>query len=121
MFANDSESLTYAVVTDELICAAEAVWAVTDSAKGATIDSLPQVVSAVGHGGLEVAFRDYCARWDNGLSHLGGDGETMAQRLEACAAAYVENEDTAQGGYQALLPYSPTPTWGDTPPVGPIG
>ena len=121
MLAPDNNALTYAVVTDELVTAAEAVSAVTDSAKAATIETLPQVVSTMGHGGLEVAFRDYCARWDTGLSHLVGDSETMAQRLRECATAYVVNEESSVGGYQALLTYSPAPPWGTTPPVGPIG
>lgn len=121
MFASDNNALTYAVVTDELIAAAESVSAVTDSAEAATIENLPLVVSTVGHGGLEVAFRDYCARWDTGLSHLVGDSHTMASRLVECATAYVDNEDSSEGGYQALLTYSPTPPWGTTPNVGPIG
>lgn len=121
MFAADNHALTYAVVTDELVSAAESVSAITDSAASATIETLPQLVSVVGHGGLEVALRDYCARWDTGLSHLVGDSETMAGRLRECAAAYVVNEETSVGGYQALLSYSPTSPWGTTPNVGPIG
>lgn len=121
MFAPDDNALTYAVVTDELVTAADAVAAVTDAAKSATIENLPQMVSTVGHGGLEVAFRDYCARWDTGLSHLVGDSETMASRLRECATAYVVNEEVSAGGFQALLTYSPSPPWGAMPPVGPIG
>lgn len=121
MFAPDAPLMTYAVVTDELVAAAGAVRAVTDSAKEATIESLPGVVSTVGHGGLELALRDFCARWDTGLSHLVGDSETMAQRLEECAQAYLVNEEVSEGGFQALLAYSPRPPWGDVPPVGPIG
>ena len=121
MFASGSNALTYAVVTDELVAAAIVVRAVTDSAKEAAVELLPSAVSAVGHGGLDVALRDFCARWDTGLSHLVGDGETMAGRLEECAAAYVANEEVSEGGFQALLSYSPKPPWGDLPPVGPIG
>lgn len=121
MFAPDNNALTYAVVTDDLVAAATAVSAVTNSAKAATIETLPQAVGTVGHGGLEVALRDYCARWDTGLSHLVGDSETMAHRLQDCAQAYVDNEESAVGGYQALLAYSPPPPWGTLPAVGPIG
>ena len=121
MFAPDRDVLTYAVVTDELLTAAAAVVAVTDSAREATVELLPSGVSPVGHEGLEVALRDFCARWDTGLSHLLGDSETMAQRLRDCASAYVANEETSEGGFQALLSYAPRPPWGDLPPVGPIG
>ncbi len=121
MFAPDSNALTYAVVTDELMAAAGAVRAVTDAARGAEVESLPSTIVTVGDGGLEVAFRDFCARWDTGLSHLVGDSETMAQRLEECAAAYMANEEVSESGFQALLSYTPKPPWGDLPPVGPIG
>ncbi len=112
MFDDGSAGLTYAVVTDELIRAASAVLQVTESAKAATIETLPQVVSVAGHERLEVALRDFCARWDTGLSHLVGDSETMSQRLDSCAQNYVENEDVAQGDYQRLtscVPLTPPP------------
>ncbi len=121
MFAPDSAALTYAVVTDELLTAARAVQTVTDSAEAATIETLPQRIGAVGHAAAEVALSDFCARWDAGLSHLVGDSETMARRLAECAAAYVVNEETSEGGFQALLTYAPRPPWGDLPSVGPIG
>ncbi len=121
MFAPGESSLTYAVVTGELMTAAETVRAITDSARAATVESLPSVVATVGHEALEVALRDFCARWDTGLSHLVGDSETMAQRLQECATAYVANEETSEGGFQALLSYAPRPPWGDQPAVGPIG
>ncbi len=121
MLASDPATLTYAVVTDELLTAAATVGAITESARTAEVESLPASVSIVGHEVLEMALRDFCARWDTGLSHLVGDSETMAQRLRECATAYVANEETSEGGFQALLSYAPRPPWGDLPPVGPIG
>ncbi len=109
MFANEGSGLTYAVVTDELISAADSVRAITESAQHATIEDLPSFASVVGHDGLFAALHDFCARWDNGLSHLVGDSETMARRLEACAEAYLENEDTSRGNYQRLLSVSELP------------
>ncbi|MEO8828410.1 hypothetical protein [Lapillicoccus sp.] len=109
MFVNEGSALTYAVVTDELISAADSVRAITESAQDATIEDLPSIASVVGHDGLFVALHDFCARWDNGLSHLVGDSETMARRLEVCAEAYLENEDTSRGDYQRLLSVSELP------------
>lgn len=113
--------MPYTVVTQELIVAATAVTRVTESAKAATIEDLPAVISDLGHDGLESAFRDFCARWDAGLSHLVGDSETMSRRLHECAEAYLAHEDRSTDAYQALLTDSPTPPWGIMPPVGPIG
>lgn len=107
MFDDGSAGLTYAVVTDELVRAASAVLQVTESAKAATIETLPQAVTAAGHGRLQVTLRDFCARWDTGLSHLVGDSETMSQRLGSCAQNYLENEDQAQGAYQQLTSCTP--------------
>ena len=114
MFTNEGPGLTYAVVTDELLQASSAVSAVTQSAKDATIETLPSQVSVVGHGRLEVSLRDFCARWDNGLSHLVGDSETMAHRLQGCAQNYLENEDETQGAYQQATTSCTAPT----PPAG---
>ena len=114
MFTNEGPGLTYAVVTDELLQASSAVSAVTQSAKDATIETLPSQVSVVGHGRLEVSLRDFCARWDNGLSHLVGDSETMAHRLQDCAQNYLENEDETQGAYQQAATSCTAPT----PPAG---
>lgn len=121
MLTPDANTVTYAVVTDELVAAAATVRQVTDSAREAVVESLPSLVATTGHEGLDVALRDFCARWDTGLSHLVGDSETMAQRLEECAAAYVTHEEVSEGGFQALLSYAPRPPWGDLPPVGPVG
>ncbi len=109
MFVNEGSGLTYAVVTDELISAADCVRAITASAQDATIEDLPVVARVVGHDGLFAALHNFCARWDNGLSHLVGDSETMARRLEVCAEAYMDNEDTSQGDYQRLLAVSQLP------------
>ena len=114
MFTNEGPGLTYAVVTDELLQASAAVSAVTQSAKDATIETLPSQVSVVGHGRLEVSLRDFCARWDNGLSHLVGDSETMARRLQGCAQNYLENEDETRGAYQQAVTSCTT----STPPGG---
>ncbi|MEP6649447.1 MAG: hypothetical protein ABJA74_05975 [Lapillicoccus sp.] len=114
--------LTYAVVTDELVAASEAIAAVTQSASSATVESLPALVSDVGHPGVFAGLRDFCARWDNGLSHLVGDSTAMADKLGACADAYVVNEDERQGAYQQL--FSCALVGGDPaalPPVEPIG
>jgi hypothetical protein len=114
--------LTYAVVTDELVAAASAITAITQSASTATVESLPGRVSEVGHSAVFTALRGFCARWDTGLSHLVGDSTAMAERLSACAEAYVRNEDESQGAYQqlfscALVGADP----GALPPVEPIG
>ena len=107
VFDSDPAGLTYAVVTDELVRAASAVMEITASAKDAAIETLPQIISVVGHGRPEVTLRDFCARWDTGLSHLVGDSETMSQRLDSCAQGYVDNEDTARGDYQQLMSCTP--------------
>lgn len=125
MFDAGGSSLTYSVVTDELICAADAVWAVTESAEAAEIETLPDVVAEAGHARLHVALRSFCARWDNGLSHLVGDSETMARRLEACEQAYLDNEDKSQGSFQRLMSASDLPPLREVPDpaptVGPVG
>ena len=107
VFDSDGAGLTYAVVTDELVRAASAVMQITASAKDAAIETLPQIISAVGHGRLEVTLRDFCARWDTGLSHLVGDSEKMSQRLDSCAQGYVDNEDAARSDYQQLMSCTP--------------
>lgn len=63
-------SLTYAVVTDELARAAEAVREITASAAAGLVEALPQLATSIGHDGLEATLRDFCAMWDTGLSHL---------------------------------------------------
>jgi hypothetical protein len=109
-------------VTDELVVAAVAITAVTDAAASAVVESLPGRVSSVGHDGLFASLREFCARWDTGLSHLVGDSASMADKLGACAQAYVVNEDQSQGAYQGL--FSCTLLGADAvavPPVEPIG
>ena len=81
MWGGDGGGLTYEVVTDELVAAAGAIAAVTASASAATVDSLPKSVSQVGHEDVFVALHDFCARWDNGLSHLVGDSTAMAELI----------------------------------------
>ncbi len=98
---------TYAVVTEQLLVASQAVLDITASAQAATIETLPQSVIEVGHARLDAVFRDFCARWDNGLSNLVGDSEAVARKLDSCAAAYLENEDAAADGYQQLLSCAP--------------
>lgn len=100
-------SQTYAVVTDQLLAASQAVLDITASAQAATIETLPQSVGQVGHDRLDQVFRDFCARWDNGLSHLVGDSEAVAQRLDSCASAYLENEDVAADGYRQMPSCAP--------------
>ena len=101
--------LTYEVVTDELVVAAQAVLRVTDQAAATTVENLPARVLDVGHAGLATAFCDFCARWDAGLSHLVGDSAVMATRLNDCSAAYLQAEDAAQSRYQQLLSCAPPP------------
>lgn len=101
---------TYEVVTDELLTVSRAVLDITDEARSATIEDLPSTVSDVGDDELFAAFRDFCARWDLGLSHLVGDSAAMATRLADCSDAYLENEDAARGRYQQLLSCAPPPT-----------
>lgn len=108
MFAQDADGLTYAVVTEELVLAAASVRAITDSAAHAAIETVPEVISEMGHSGLHVAFRDYCARWDTGLSHLVGDSTTMATRLVACANAYLSYETAAEDAYRGVRSCAPT-------------
>ncbi len=122
MWGDGGGSPTYAVVTDELVAAASAIDAVTRSAAAATVESLPGRVSEVGHAGLFTALRDFCARWDAGLSHLVGDSTAMADKLGACAEAYVVNEDEAQGAYQQLASCALVGVDRPVlPPVEPIG
>jgi len=83
MWGDGGVSLTYAVVTDELVAAASAVDAVTRSAAAAEVESLP---------GLATALREFCGRWDHGLSTLVGDITAMADLLDECAYAYAANE-----------------------------
>jgi len=112
---------TYEVVTDELVAAAQAVLRVTDQAAAATVENLPARVLDVGHAGLALAFRDFCARWDAGLSHLVGDSAAMATRLDDCSAAYLEAEDAAQSRYQQLMSCAPPPHLDRQPLVYPGG
>ena len=103
MFDSDCAGLTYAVVADELVRAASAVMEITPLA----IVTLPQIISAVGYGRLEVTLRDFCARWDIGLSHLMGYGETMSRRLDPCSQGYVDNEHAARGDDKQLMSCTP--------------
>jgi hypothetical protein len=112
--------LTYEVVTEELVVAAQAVLRVTDQA-AATVENLPARVLDVGHAGLATAFRDFCARSDAGLSHLVGDSAVMATRLDDCSAAYLQAEDAAQTPYQQLLSCAPPPLPDPQPLVFPGG
>ena len=112
---------TYQVVTDELVAAAQAALRVTEQAAAATVENLPACVLDVGHGGLAAAFRDFCARWDAGLSHLVGDSAAMAIRLDDCSAAYLEAEEAAQGRYQQLMSCAPPPPVDRLPLVYPGG
>lgn len=59
-------SLTYAVVTDELARAAEAVREITASAAAGLAEALPQLATSIGHDGREATLRDFCAMWTPG-------------------------------------------------------
>jgi hypothetical protein len=102
---------TYGVVTDELVAAAQAMLRVTDQAAAATVEKLPTRVFEVGQAGLATAFRDFCARWDAGLSHLVGDSAAMATRLDDCSTAYLDGEDAARSRYEHLTSCAPPPLY----------
>ena len=97
---NGGGALTYQVVTEELVQVAESVRQITSSAQQGTVETLPETIASTGHGDLGVAFRDFCGRWDTGLSHLVGDSTAMADTLEQCAQAYVDNEDRTRQGFE---------------------
>ncbi len=97
---NGGGGLTYEVVTEELVLAAEAVREITSSAQEGAVEALPQTIISIGHGDLGVAFRDFCGRWDTGLSHLVGDSTSMADTLDQCAQVYVDNEDRTRQGFE---------------------
>ena len=99
MFTNDGGGLTYQVVVEELAVAARDVRVVTASAKAATVETLPAGVD-VGHERLTEVLWDFCGRWDTGLSHLVGDSEEMATRLDGCADDYARHEDESRGRYE---------------------
>jgi hypothetical protein len=98
-------------VTDELVAAAQAMLRVTDQAAAATVEKLPTRVFEVGQAGLATAFRDFCARWDVGLSHLVGDSAAMATRLDDCSTAYLDGEDAARSRYEHLTSCAPPPLY----------
>ncbi len=97
---NGGGALTYQVITDELVQAAESVREITSSAQQGTVETLPETIAATGHGDLGVALREFCGRWDTGLSHLVGDSTAMTDALEKCAQAYVDNEDRTRQGFE---------------------
>ena len=121
MHADAGAGPTYQVVTDELVTAAQAVRRVTDQAAAATLENLPGSVVEVGHAGLAGALRDFCARWDAGLSHLVGDSAAMATRLDDCSTAYLETEGSAEDRYQQLVSCAPARSADRQPLVYPSG
>ena len=102
MFAYESASLTYQVIVEELAVAARDVRVVTASARAATVEALPAGVD-VGHDRLTEVLWDFCGHWDTGLSHLVGDSEEMATRLDGCADEYAQREDESRGRYERHL------------------
>jgi hypothetical protein len=90
---DDGAQPTYEVVTDELVAAAQAVLRVTDQAAAATVEHLAATVLDVGHACLATALRDFCARWDAGLSHLVDDGAAMATRVRHLDSAERDAAD----------------------------
>ena len=102
LFAYEGAGLTYQVVVEELAVAARDVRAITASATAGTVETLPAGVD-VGHDRLTVVLWDFCGRWDTGLSHLVGDSEEMATRLDGCAHDYARREDESRGRYERHL------------------
>ena len=86
--------------------AASDVRRTSDAVRDGLVGALDDEV-AVGHDVLQGVLGEFGERWQLGLDALLGGQHDMADRLDACVAAYASTDRTAAAAYVAAMPGPP--------------
>ena len=92
----------FLVVLDSLVGAASDIRRIADAARDGLVGALDDEV-AVGHDVLQEVLGEFGERWQLGLDSLLGGQRDIADRLDACVAAYASTDQTAAGAYVAAI------------------
>lgn len=68
-----------------------------------SVQELSRPSSAFGHDRLTSVMAEFCSRWDDGIQHLCSDAREISERLDHCAQAYRQAEQTAHEQLHAVL------------------
>ena len=96
----------FLVVLDSLVRAASDIRRTSDAVRDGLVGALDDEV-AVGHDVLQGVLGEFGERWQLGLDALLGGQHDIADRLDACVAAYASTDRTAAAAYVAAMTSPP--------------
>ena len=96
----------FLVVLDSLVRAASDIRRISDAVRDGFVEALDDEV-AVGHDQLQADIDEFVSRWQSGLAALLGRQHDIADRLEACVAAYAATDRAATESYLAAMASPP--------------
>lgn len=92
----------FLVVLDSLVRAASDIRCTADAVRDGLVGALDDEV-AVGHDLLQGVLAEFGERWQRGLDSLLGGQHDIADRLDACVAAYAATDRAATSAYVAAM------------------
>ena len=92
----------FLVVLDSLVRAASDIRCTSDAVRDGLVGALDDDV-AVGHDQLQGVLAEFGERWQRGLDSLLGGQHDIADRLDACVAAYASTDRAATSSYIAAM------------------
>jgi hypothetical protein len=92
----------FLVVLDSLVRAASDIRCTSDAVREGLVGALDDEV-AVGHDLLRGVLAEFGERWQEGLESLLGGQHDIADRLDACVAAYAATDRAATSAYVAAM------------------
>ncbi len=96
----------FLVVLDSLVRAASDIRCASDAVRDGLVGALDDEV-AVGHDVLQGVLGEFGERWQLGLDALLGGQRDIADRLDACVAAYASTDRAAAAAYVAAMTSPP--------------
>ena len=96
----------FLVVLDSLVRAASDIRRASDAVRDGLVGALDDEV-AVGHDVLQGVLGEFGERWQLGLDALLGGQRDIADRLDACVAAYASTDRAAAAAYVAAMTSPP--------------
>ena len=96
----------FLVVLDSLVRAASDIRRTSDAVRDGLVGALDDEV-AVGHAVLQGVLGEFGERWQLGLDALLGGQRDIADRLDACVAAYASTDRAAAAAYVAAMTSPP--------------
>ena len=96
----------FLVVLDSLLQAASNIRRISDAVRDGFVEALDDEV-AVGHDQLQAEVGEFVARWQSGLAALLNGQHDIADRLDACVAAYASTDEAATDSYLAAMTSPP--------------